>query len=274
MLIFLLLIFLITNSSIVSSAIINTTTLFMQRIMPNMIIYFFIIDFIINTKVINRIGRLFHPLCKIMFNSPTPLVSSIIILSPFLGCPSNVKLIDSLYKQKKISQKNARILLASTPLPSLAFVLSIAQKFPNKELFIIIPLISNILIGIALGFLFESEDNQALTGKYSFNDSVKKNLTLLFQIFVIICFCNCLIEIISGYLSINKELLGLLELSIGLINTQNPYLFLIFTSFLGFSIHLQTYSIINKSLPYYSFLLGRLLNIIISLAIFILLRLL
>ena len=52
---------------------------------------------------------------------------------------------------------------------------------------------------------------------------------------------------------------------------NNPYLFLIFSSFLDFSIHLQAYSIINKSLPYYSFLLGRLLNIIISIGIFTLL---
>ena len=273
MLIFLLLIFLIINSQIVSSSIINTTSLFLESIMPNMIIYFFIIDFITNTKIINRIGKIFHPLCRIIFKSPTPLSTSIIILSPFLGCPSNVKLIESLYKQKKISQRNAAILLSFTPLPSLPFILSIAQKFPNREIFIIIPIISNIIIGILLRFIFQKEDEKTVAGKYSFNDSAKKNLLLLFQIYVILCFCNCLIELLSIYLPINKELLGLLELSIGLINTNNPYLFLIFSSFLGFSIHLQAYSIINKSLPYYSFLLGRLLNIIISIGIFTLLTL-
>lgn len=273
MLFLLLFILLLYNTELVSLSITESLLLFITKVFPSLFLYLFIIDLFICSKSFLRFGKIFHPLGKALFKSPSYICTSIIFSSLFLGSPTNIKLIYDLYKNKSITFKNANLLMMFCNFTSLSFIITMSNNL-NNQLYIIIALIlGNIFLGFFVGLFFEKEKPIKFNKKYNFSSTLEKNMILLFKIMTIIIIINCFISLITTNNQINKKTLGFLEISTGLnsLNINDGALFVLFSAFSGLSIHLQVFSIIKKDLSYSLFLIGRILSSLLALSFYFIL---
>lgn len=260
MLFLLILLLLLFNKEIVSNSIYESLDLFIKIIFPSMFFPLLMSSYIVKTNKIENIGRFFHPITHFIIKSPDYLSSGIFIFSLILGCPSNIKLIIDLLNKGDISKKNANLYLLYTSNPSLSLIFALLSDNHYFYLYLFIPILSSIIIGL-ISNKYLTNNSYSKQNIFNFN----REIIHIFDLLLLILSITIISGIIYTFLRIftNTEALVLIEITKGLLITNNDYIIILLLSSLGLSINLQAIGIIKSDLPLKYFLLGRIANIII-----------
>ena len=248
-----------------------TINICLYALTPTMFFQIFFSNILVNIDIEKYLS---NKICNIFNISKKELL--IILLSIFSGYPNNIRLL---------KDSNNEFLYYSTnyinPLFILVTVGSIYLK--NIKLSLIIYL-SHVLSNIIMLYLLKNKhNNEELVIKKStnlFNESIMITIKSLSIIFSNLLLISLLVTFVKGLLPTNvisSMIIGLIEFSRGTyeISYLNLNLFikglliLIIITFGSISIHFQAISL-NSKIKYIKFLLFRILNVLISVLIYIL----
>ena len=279
----LFIILLFKNNLLFKNCIITGCNLFFKNVFPSLFPMFIINDILINCNFINILEILNNKIFKKIFKMPSPAFY-IFILSTFSGTPTNAYIIKSMVEEKKISPKDAGIILSYSCFLNPLFLYNILTAICNNEIAIKLILINyGLNIIIALFFRKYPYQKESITKKQEpkpfaiiLTNSINRAMNTLLNILGTIIFYLLLCEAISLFIKnpiLNCIINGLLEATGGLykLSTLQINLFLkgffasIFISFLGFSIHTQIKNIISDvKIPTRYFFFTRILHAILS----------
>ena len=269
------------NSPIIINSILSYTKLFITKLFPTNFIFFVISTILIEQGLIELLNT------KFKLNSSIFYVTIMSILS---GIPSGAKYTKDLLNKKVISNKTANYLITYTHFPNPMFILSAATSLTNNEIAIkilITLILSNLLIAISL----KPKEKEIYTISDSppkdFASSLSKAIIDAIKVIIIIygtsVFFYLITIIINKYLTLNTLnyiiVNGIFDLTKGIFSTSlinneltKSILIILFSAFGSLSIHIQIKSIIsNTSIKYKNFLFGRIIQIMISIPLFLLL---
>lgn len=269
------------NSSLIIKSILDYTKLFITKLFPTNFIFFVLSTILIDQGLIELINT------KLKLDGSIFYVTIMSILS---GIPSGSKYTKDLLDKGVIEEKTANYLLTFTHFPNPMFVLSTVTTLINSKTALKI-LITLILSNLIIAFIFKPKKKEVYKVNASFtNDfssSLAKAIIDAIKVIIIIygtsVFFYLITVIINKYLTLtvfsHVILNGIFDLTKGLFSTilisnelLRSLLIIIFFAFGSLSIHIQIKSIIsNTSLKYKNFVLGRILQIMISVPLFLLL---
>lgn len=269
------------NSSLIIKSILEYTKLFITRLFPTNFIFFVLSTILIDQGLIELINN------KLKLDGSVFYVTIMSILS---GIPSGSKYTKDLLEKGIIEEKTANYLLSFTHFPNPMFVLSTVTTLINSKIALKI-LITLILSNLIIAFIFKPKKKEVYKTNSSisndFSSSLAKAILDAIKVIIIIygtsVFFYLITVIINKYLTLtvfsHVILNGVFDLTKGLFSTiliSNEFLrsllIIIFFAFGSLSIHIQIKSIIsNTSLKYKKFILGRILQIMISIPLFLLL---
>ena len=251
------------NYQYLSDTVIISSYLFISKILPFFIPIFIISKLLINYNLPYYISKLFN----------NNIYVYILVISFFIGCPSNIILINDLLTNNIINEKEANTYIKCTFFINPLFLYSILSAIFNQNtaiLIIIIEILSNIII-----YLIKPIKNTKTAAIKStrlidtINKSINDMINPLEIIYITIIIFNIIILLIPNKLI---NFIGIIEITKGLnflitYKTNQFYkllLCIIYISFGGISIHIQVKYLLNQKLKYSSFFIGRILQIIIS----------
>ena len=285
--IFFLLEFLI-NSNTLINVFFNTIKLCFNNLFPTIFIFFTITDILNNYNFPVFISQLFGKLFNKIYKLPK-ISSYIIIMSLTSGFPGNSKLIKDELDNKNINSMDATKILTMTHFSNPLFIIySVGNNFFHDSKIGLTILISHFITNFIVGFLFRNiyhsdikeiklEEKKPLSFINLLKTSFYNTTKILINVFGIIIFFSLLITILNKYLNLNiySSVIfnGLMEITTGLnylsiLNIDKikaAMLATFFISFGGFSIHMQTMSILNKyDINYYIYLIARIIHGTIS----------
>ena len=269
------------NSSLIIKSILEYTKLFITRLFPTNFIFFVLSTILIDQGLIELINN------KLKLDGSVFYVTIMSILS---GIPSGSKYTKDLLEKGIIEEKTANYLLSFTHFPNPMFVLSTVTTLINSKIALKI-LITLILSNLIIAFIFKPKKKEVYKTNSSisndFSSSLAKAILDAIKVIIIIyctsVFFYLITVIINKYLTLtvfsHVILNGVFDLTKGLFSTilisnelLRSLLIIIFFAFGSLSIHIQIKSIIsNTSLKYKKFILGRILQIMISIPLFLLL---
>lgn len=269
------------NSSLIIKSILEYTKLFITRLFPTNFIFFVLSTILIDQGLIELINN------KLKLDGSVFYVTIMSILS---GIPSGSKYTKDLLEKGIIEEKTANYLLSFTHFPNPMFVLSTVTTLINSKIALKI-LITLILSNLIIAFIFKPKKKEVYKVNSSisndFSSSLAKAILDAIKVIIIIygtsIFFYLITVIINKYLTLtvfsHVILNGVFDLTKGLFSTilisnelLRSLLIIIFFAFGSLSIHIQIKSIIsNTSLKYKKFILGRILQIMISIPLFLLL---
>ena len=269
------------NSSLIIKSILEYTKLFITRLFPTNFIFFVLSTILIDQGLIELINN------KLKLDGSVFYVTIMSILS---GIPSGSKYTKDLLEKGIIEEKTANYLLSFTHFPNPMFVLSTVTTLINSKIALKI-LITLILSNLIIAFIFKPKKKEVYKTNSSisndFSSSLAKAILDAIKVIIIIygtsVFFYLITVIINKYLTLtvfsHVILNGVFDLTKGLFSTilisnelLRSLLIIIFFAFGSLSIHIQIKSIIsNTSLKYKNFILGRILQIMISIPLFLLL---
>ena len=269
------------NSSLIIKSILEYTKLFITRLFPTNFIFFVLSTILIDQGLIELINN------KLKLDGSVFYVTIMSILS---GIPSGSKYTKDLLEKGIIEEKTANYLLSFTHFPNPMFVLSTVTTLINSKIALKI-LITLILSNLIIAFIFKPKKKEVYKTNSSisndFSSSLAKAILDAIKVIIIIygtsVFFYLITVIINKYLTLtvfsHVILNGVFDLTKGLFSTilisnelLRSLLIIIFFAFGSLSIHIQIKSIIsNTSLKYKKFILGRILQIMISITLFLLL---
>lgn len=287
---FIILIVILFNKTIVSETIINSFYIWFNTLVPSMLPMFIISDILINynftkyipNKIINFISKIFN-----ISNNATLIV----LLSLVSGFPLNAMNIITSYNNNLIAKKEAEHLLLFNHFPNPLFVLNtVGVLYLNNNKYGVIILISTYLSSIILGILVRNKNtltnNNCITKSSKsqtfteiFSSSIKKSINSLLMISVTVCLFLILSTLIINIFHLNSYLAlgikGILEMTMGLehlskMNISNIFKVILSSSIISFgglSIHMQVISILDEKIRYRNYFIGRIYQVLISLAI-------
>lgn len=263
-----------------ATSIINYTNLFITKLFPSSFIIFIFSSLLIDYGIIQLLSS-----TKINGN-----IIYVSLMSLISGFPSGVKYTKELLDKNLISPKTANYLITYTHFPNPIFLLGPISSILTKPLalkLLMIIIISNTIIAI----IFKPKKETFTlpkTSNTSFATSLKKatyaSLKTLTIVYSSSLFFYLISIIITKYISLDPLnyviLNGLFDLTQGIFSspiissiTTRAIVILFFLSFGSISIHIQTKSIIaDTSINYNKYLLGRVLETIIALSLFIILN--
>ena len=276
------------DSELLINTIFKTINIFIYNLFPSIFIFFTITDILNNYHFPLYVSRILGNIISKIFFIPKES-SYIIIMSLFSGFPGNSKLIKDGLDNKIIDIYDANKILTMTHFSNPLFIIyTIGITFFKDHKIGIIILISHYLTNYIVGLLFRNiypknlikKDNKSNNQldlisllKKSFYNTTK----LLINILGIIIFFAIITTTLSKYLNLNSFsntiLTGLIEITTGLkylsiLNISKikaAILATFFISFGGFSIHMQTMSILNKyDINYYIYLIARIIHAALS----------
>lgn len=269
------------NSPIIINSILSYTKLFITKLFPTNFIFFVISTILIEQGLIELLNT------KFKLNSSIFYVTIMSILS---GIPSGAKYTKDLLNKKVISNKTANYLITYTHFPNPMFILSAATSLTNNEIAIkilITLILSNLLIAISLKPKGKEIYTISDSPPKDFASSLSKAIIDAIKVIIIIygtsVFFYLITIIINKYLTLNTLnyiiVNGIFDLTKGIFSTSlinneltKSILIILFSAFGSLSIHIQIKSIIsNTSIKYKNFLFGRIIQIIISIPLFLLL---
>lgn len=277
--ILLLLILCIFNSELIIDCMINYTILFFKKLFPTTFLFFMFSNLLVEYHFIEFISRVLHK------NGSTLYV---LLMSLLSGFPSGSKYTVDLYNKKLISLGSANYLIKFTHFPNPLFIMGVVSKIVGYRLAFII-LISLIISNIIIMIVFKPKNSDDFcisvnTGNNSFSNNLvnssRKALEVILNIYVTSIFFYLISVIINNYSSSNLYFFvlinGFFDLTSGINvvslipnNLTKCFYILLFFSIGSFSIHSQIKSIIsNTPLNYYSFLIGRIIQLLLSSSIF------
>lgn len=269
------------NSPIIINSILSYTKLFITKLFPTNFIFFVISTILIEQGLIELLNT------KFKLNSSIFYVTIMSILS---GIPSGAKYTKDLLNKKVISNKTANYLITYTHFPNPMFILSAATSLTNNEIAIkilIALILSNLLIAISLKPKEKEIYTISDSSPKDFASSLSKAIIDAIKVIIIIygtsVFFYLITIIINKYLTLNTLnyiiINGIFDLTKGIFSTSlinneltKSILIILFSAFGSLSIHIQIKSIIsNTSIKYKNFLFGRIIQIMISIPLFLLL---
>lgn len=269
------------NSPIIINSILSYTKLFITKLFPTNFIFFVISTILIEQGLIELLNT------KFKLNSSIFYVTIMSILS---GIPSGAKYTKDLLNEKVISNKTANYLITYTHFPNPMFILSAATSLTNNEIAIkilIALILSNLLIAISLKPKEKEIYTISDSSPKDFASSLSKAIIDAIKVIIIIygtsVFFYLITIIINKYLTLNTLnyiiINGIFDLTKGIFSTSlinneltKSILIILFSAFGSLSIHIQIKSIIsNTSIKYKNFLFGRIIQIMISIPLFLLL---
>lgn len=269
------------NSPIIINSILSYTKLFITKLFPTNFIFFVISTILIEQGLIELLNT------KFKLNSSIFYVTIMSILS---GIPSGAKYTKDLLNKKVISNKTANYLITYTHFPNPMFILSAATSLTNNEIAIkilITLILSNLLIAISLKPKGKEIYSISDSSPKDFAPSLSKAIIDAIKVIIIIygtsVFFYLITIIINKYLTLNTLnyiiVNGIFDLTKGIFSTSlinneltKSILIILFSAFGSLSIHIQIKSIIsNTSIKYKNFLFGRIIQIMISIPLFLLL---
>lgn len=269
------------NSPIIINSILSYTKLFITKLFPTNFIFFVISTILIEQGLIELLNT------KFKLNSSIFYVTIMSILS---GIPSGAKYTKDLLNKKVISNKTANYLITYTHFPNPMFILSAATSLTNNEIavkILIALILSNLLIAISLKPKGKEIYSISDSSPKDFASSLSKAIIDAIKVIIIIygtsVFFYLITIIINKYLTLNTLnyiiINGIFDLTKGIFSTSlinneltKSILIILFSAFGSLSIHIQIKSIIsNTSIKYKNFLFGRIIQIMISIPLFLLL---
>lgn len=269
------------NSPIIINSILSYTKLFITKLFPTNFIFFVISTILIEQGLIELLNT------KFKLNSSIFYVTIMSILS---GIPSGAKYTKDLLNKKVISNKTANYLITYTHFPNPMFILSAATSLTNNEIavkILIALILSNLLIAISLKPKGKEIYTISDSSPKDFASSLSKAIIDAIKVIIIIygtsVFFYLITIIINKYLTLNTLnyiiVNGIFDLTKGIFSTSlinneltKSILIILFSAFGSLSIHIQIKSIIsNTSIKYKNFLFGRIIQIMISIPLFLLL---
>lgn len=124
-----------------------------EILIPSLFPFMVLSSLIIKTGLSEKVGEIFSPIIKNLFHLPS-CTATTIILSLIGGYPTGAIGVNELYRQKKITQKQAEQMLLFTVCAGPAFVLNaVCAQFSSNKIIGPIILASQIISAIVLGML-------------------------------------------------------------------------------------------------------------------------
>lgn len=269
-------ILILINPQTSSQAFTSSAMLWFSSLVPVLYPSLLFIDLLMNDKSLIIICNYLYKPFKYVLNINYPKSVILIILSLICGVPGNVKAIDLCIKNNEISNDEGNNLIYAYSNMSLAYTIYIFNLFdmPFYIYFIISFLFSSILFYILNNKVittnksFEFEHENVINTLFK---SISKSTQILFTILGIIVLFNILITLFfpNGFI-----LYPIFEILGGLNYIKEKslsFILVVFAlGFLGLSAHMQMLSI-RSDLPYFKFLIIRLIYSILLSFIWILL---
>ena len=265
-------ILILLNYKIVLTSSLNAYELWLNKVFPFLFIMIILNDILLSLNIVNLFKNKYN---YIFFTS---------LLS---GTPTNAYIITNLYQKKIIPKDFASYALLTTSFCNPLFIINIlnnlfSKKFAYKIIFV------HYLTKLIISIIYHNKLKcpNIVINKTTFNltNSIKKaintNLTVFGTIALFLIISNIIINIFTPPLIIKIIIKGILELTQGLNSLIlfnhslliKEILTILFLSFGGLSIHMQIKTILNETdLDYKYFLKGRLIEVIISIALTLLL---
>lgn len=264
--------------------------LFFENVFPSLFPMFIINDILMNYNFFYLIDKTINKVLKPMFGFSS-MASYIFVMSLFSGTPTNAYLTANLVQEKKLSSKDASIILTYSCFLNPLFLYNMLTTIFNNST---IP-IKLIFIHYGLNFFFAfllrkypyEKNNFSLTPPTSFSNtlskSLKRSVNTLFLILGTILFYFILCEGITTFIpnsTFNCFINGILEATGGLVklvslninNHLKEILASLFISFGGLSIHSQIKNIISEvNIPFQFFFFSRSIHAFLSTLICIIL---
>jgi len=276
------------NFKIITNNILLSFNICFNSLFPSLIPFIFLSNIIIKYNLLEEFIKLFKPISTIFKINNNSVI--VFILSMISGTPSNSKYLKDLYDYNLIKEIDIEKCLYFCHFVNPIFILNgIGINFLNNKTSGYIILISNILASIMLGLIYR---NKSYTNNYKYksnnknnkfinilNESIINTASTLLIIMGTITFCLLLTGIIDIIFNIDnnyKFLYGFIEITQGLnyLSSSNLNINLktiiasFLTSFGGFCIHLQVFSILdNKKIRYIPYFISRLLHGLLSIII-------
>ncbi len=285
--IFTILVFCILNNDYIKNNMLVTMENYYKYLLPSLIMFILLGELLTNYGFIELLNILFNPLLRLFKISSNQLY--ILIMSILCGCPSNAKYTVDLYKKNYISFKEANKILIYSYFSNIIYMITILYSLLNNTKYILFIFISHYCSNIILLFIFKEKKTyikrydlkNILSEKKDFTyillNSIKNTLKICLNTLIIICFFSIIVSIIKITIGDNILLIGLIEITNGMYELNNisnelikAIFILIFLSFGGISIHFQIKSVLkDTNIKYINFLVGRILQSILSIFIFI-----
>ena len=287
----------LVNSTTIISVFFNTINLCFNNLVPNIFIFFVITDILNNYDFPIYLSKILGNIFEKIYHLPKESCY-IVFLALSSGFPSNSKLIKDGLDNSIINSYEATRLLTMTHFANPLFIIyTIGNSFLHDNkiglIILIAHFISNFIIGLFFRNIFKYEKKDIILKKkttLSFLSLLKTSFLnttkVLINVFGIIVFFSIVNSILSKYLNLNQFsstiLNGLIEITSGLKMLSNLSISKIkaaiiatfFISFGGLSIHMQTFSILNKyNVNYFIYLVSRFFHAgLSSFLVFIIMR--
>ena len=225
-------------------------------IIPSLFPYTFAILFLMRLNI-SSILTPFEKIIKKLFKMNKEMFF-VFILSLLGGYPSGAKLVNELYKDKKIDEKTANNMLIFCVNAGPGFVvIAIGNRILNSSSCGLILLFSHITVSLLFALIFKNKNSYTEQKKQSchtpltncFTSSVTDSANTVLNI----CFYVVLFSVINAYLTEMqgvfypiKFLSYLTEISSSVNLTRNIYLISFLLGFSGISIWCQIFATANK----------------------------
>ena len=278
--------------NIVMNCIYNALILWSKKIVPSLLPFLLLSNFLMDYGLTNILGELLKPLMRLFkANSNGAFV---FIISLLAGSPSNAFFANELVSKNLINCHDATKILTFSHFSSPIFILGTVYSVLNNKrvciLILIITYITNIILGILFRNIYSYNNEYKLNInkiKTSLHDdtnfgkilskSIHKTADTLLLILGTICFFSIISISLKNFLLLSDIqyaiVSGILEMTQGINNICllnlplkiKAFFVTIFISFGGLGIHSQILSIIsNTKIKYLPYLIARILHAIIS----------
>ena len=272
------------KNDIFKKCILNGSILFFKNVFPSLFPMFILNDILNNYNFFFLLDKYSGKIGKKLFHT-SKSANYAFILSILSGTPTNGYIVTNLVKEKKLTRKDAGIILSYAFFLNPLFLYNMLNTiFNNKQITLKLMLINysmNFLIAFFLRrYNYQDTPDIHLKKPDDFTKvlakSIMNSFNTLTMILGTILFYFILCEGINIFINhayLNTLINGLLEATGGLsklitlnINLKaKEFLALLFISFGGFSIHTQIKNIINDvSIPYKYLFFSRLVHILLS----------
>lgn len=260
---------LITSPQLVAQEVVSAAQIWFTVLVPTMYPSFVVIDMIENMPFIQRLSNWMFPVFKWLFHIHSPKSAFIILMSLLCGAPASTKLIQNSTSQQLISKTESENLICAFSTLSMPYTLMICQR--NQLSIVLYYLLFGMLAAIWM-WLFNKKEEKTktpvlVTSSYlnCFLNSIQKNIQILVNILGILVIFKVLLKLIF-----QNEILFFpyFEILGGLSQTNHKLVVLTALGFLGFSVHLQIYSILEE-FNYRKFLFSRIYFCLLGLLVFL-----
>ena len=278
--------------NIMINSSINALLIFREKLFPS-IFPFFVLSFLfINMGYPLILNKYFKNITRKIFHL-SENTTFILLMSIISGFPSGAKYIVKDYNNNYITKEEGNQLLLFTHFANPLFVLGTCGILLNSKRLAYKILICQLLANIILGILVRPK-NITITKKKevvfstpslisilpdAINEAMEVLIFMLGSITIFQFFTNCFLLFTNESVFFKTIFTGIMDLTSGInlvptLSTSielKALLMLIFITFGSLSVHLQVINAIkNTNLSYTNFFIGRILESIIAIIIFLL----